>query len=72
MLKEMMSPSQIVFVWSDYMVTLTWIKAQGQELKTFVENCSQEIRNNLNTINWLYFETSSQQLSRFRNREAII
>lgn len=54
------------------MVTLTWIKSQGQELKTFVENCTQEIRNNLNTINWLYFETSSQQLSRFRNREAII
>lgn len=49
------------------MVTLTWIKSQGQELKTFVENCTQEIRNNLNTINWLYFETSSQQLSRFRN-----
>ena len=59
MLKEMMSPSQIVFVWSDSMVTLTWIKSQGQELKTFVENCTQEIRNNLNTINWLYFETSS-------------
>ena len=43
-----------VLYWTDSKVSLSWIRAQNKEFKTFVENRVQEIRNLTNYSNWFY------------------
>lgn len=45
--------------WSDSLVTISWIKADHNEFKVFVENWLQEIRKNYNPKDWYYSESSN-------------
>ena len=45
------------FYWTDSMITLSWIKAENKEFKTFVQNRVNSIRKLSNPKNWFYVNT---------------
>ena len=43
-----------IYLWTDWKVILSWIKAIDKEFKTFVENCLREIHKNTDVENSSY------------------
>ena len=55
-LSKVLSISE-VFLWTDFHITLAWIRAENKEFQTFVESRVQEIRKLTDSRGWYYHRT---------------